>query len=110
MFGVFTECSVASMPEDQREFLKKAYGQFFLEAFSLIGRTHKERGEAIGVTFGSASDRARGKSLPDPITRAWICLAVQALREKATDEERRGLVERGLKLMRDIEEENGEKP
>lgn len=98
---------MASMPEEIRERLKNTYGHFFLEAFSLIGETHKARGEAIGVTIGSASDRSRGKSLPDPVTRAWICLAVQALREKATDEERRGLVERGLKLMREIEAENG---
>lgn len=103
MLGLTEKLTMPGKQPENRESLKSKYSQVFLELFESIGENHTSRSKAIGVTLGTFSDRSRGRSLPDHLTRVYMCCMLQALREKATDAERRGLVERGLALMKELE-------
>jgi len=105
MLGILEIFEMAPKPNKPVESLKSDYGQVFQEIFHTAGSSQAEIAKALGLSPQAYGARIHGKRLPETGSRAVLCLALQALREKATDEERRGLVERGLKLMREIEEE-----
>lgn len=107
MFGMTEFLVMSSNKEEAKDSLKSAYGKLFQEIFASLGESQSEVANMIGMSPQAYGARIHGRRLPDLGNRTILCLALQALREKATDAERRGLVERGLRLMREIEEENG---
>lgn len=107
MFGLAGISVLAPDKDGIRPSLRMAYGELFLEIFLHAGDTHRERGDSVGASVGSISDRARGRKLPDKVSRGIIAIAAQALRDLPDDEAREDLVRRGLALMREIEADNG---